>query len=205
MNITLEAVYTRALNSNFAAGRGIALGLSLAGSGLAAVLLPTMLSGEIGSLGWRGGFVGLALLALMVWPVVFFGLHYNKKRAGAVETGVGTGFLAAISSRQFWTVAIFTIAVAAGISGGTVHLVPLLRDSGVPSSKAAAIASLIGFGVIFGRLLMGWAMDRFFAPYVGASVFGLTALGFALLGVEGIPYASLAAVLLGIGLGGEVT
>jgi predicted MFS family arabinose efflux permease len=204
MNITLEAVYTRALNSNFAAGRGIALGLSLAGSGLAAVLLPTMLSGVIGSLGWRGGFVGLALLALMVWPVVFFGLHYNKKGAGAVETGVGTGFLAAISSRQFWTVAIFTIAVAAGISGGTVHLVPLLRDSGVPPSKAAAIASLIGFGVIFGRLLVGWAMDRFFAPYVGASVFGLTALGFALLGVEGVPYASLAAVLLGIGLGGEV-
>jgi hypothetical protein len=118
MNITLEAVYTRALNSNFAAGRGIALGLSLAGSGLAAVLLPTMLSGVIGSLGWRGGFVGLALLALMVWPVVFFGLHYNKKGAGAVETGVGTGFLAAISSRQFWIVAIFTIAVAAGISGG---------------------------------------------------------------------------------------
>ncbi|MGV7241133.1 MFS transporter [Caballeronia sp. M23-90] len=47
--------YSRTINANFNAARGLALGISLAGMGLAAVLLPSLLSVVIRDHGWRAG------------------------------------------------------------------------------------------------------------------------------------------------------
>jgi predicted MFS family arabinose efflux permease len=83
-------------------------------------------------------------------------------------------------------------------------MVPLLRDAGLPLPQAAAIASFIGIGVILGRVLVGWTIDRVFAPYVAATVFVLTAMGCALLILGTSQTTPVAAFAIGFALGAEI-
>jgi MFS family permease len=60
---TTPIVYTRIVNGNFSASRGLALGIVLAGTGIAALVLPPALAAVIGPRGWRSGFMLLAIIA----------------------------------------------------------------------------------------------------------------------------------------------
>lgn len=202
---TTPVVYTRVVNGSFTSSRGFALGLVLAGTGIAALVLPPALAAAIGTSGWRAGFMLLAIAAILAWPFVSVGFRGAE---GAVapqgQRTAGLDRAAALKSRAFWTIAIGFIAVAAAISGLVVHMVPLLRDTGMSLPQAAAIASFIGIGVIIGRVLVGWTIDRMFAPHVAAAVFLLTASGCVLLNLGGAPTAPFAAFLIGFALGAEI-
>ena len=84
-----------------------------------------------------------------------------------------------------------------------VHLVPMLRDAGLDLPAAARVASVTGVGIILGRLLIGWLIDRMFAPLVAAIVFAVAAAGCLLLILGGTSQAPLAALLMGFALGAE--
>jgi len=202
---TTPVVYTRVVNANFDRSRGLALGIVLAGTGIAALVLPPTIAATIGWSGWRAGFILLAIASALAWPLVFFGFRdVEGAEAPRALSAAGTDRTAALKSRVFWTIAIGFIAVATAVSGLVVHLVPLLRDAGMSLPKAAATASFIGIGVIVGRVLVGWTIDRVFAPYVAAMVFLLTATGCALLNLGGAQAAPVAAFLIGFALGAEI-
>lgn len=153
---TTPIVYTRVVNGNFTASRGLALGIVLAGTGISALVLPPVLASQSGSLGWRSGFMVLAVIAAIAWPLVFFGFQGVEGAVRSQKQDVeGVDRAQAIKSRIFWTISIGFIAVATAVSGMVVHMVPLLRDAGLALPQAAAIASLIGVGVILGRVLIG--------------------------------------------------
>ncbi|WP_370205742.1 MFS transporter [Bradyrhizobium diazoefficiens] len=157
---TTPIVYTRVVNANFDRSRGLALGIVLAGTGIAALVLPPTMAAAIGWSGWRAGFLLLAIAAALAWPLVLFGFHgVEGANASRAQNAKGTDRAAALKSRVFWTISIGFIAVATAISGLVVHLVPLLRDAGMSLLQAAAIASFIGVGVILGRILVGGLDD----------------------------------------------
>jgi MFS family permease len=203
---TAPIVYTRVVNGQFAAARGMALGIILAGTGIAAFVLPPFLAVIIGSYGWRNGFVALAVLAVTAWPLVYFGFRGADESAPELTPGTVQGVDRgdAIKSREFWTICLAFLAVGMAISGLVVHMVPLLRDSGLSLPQAARIASLIGVGVIIGRILIGWVIDRVFAPIIAALVFLVTASGCILLNIGGAPTAPVAAFLVGFAFGAEI-
>jgi MFS family permease len=202
---TTPIVYTRVVNANFDRSRGLALGIVLAGTGIAALVLPPTIAATIGWSGWRAGFLLLAIAAALAWPLVLFGFRgVEGAIAPPTQSAQGTDRAAALKSRVFWTISIGFIAVATAISGLVVHVVPLLRDTGMPLPQAAAIASFIGVGVILGRILVGWTIDRVFAPYVAAAVFLFTAMGCVLLNLGGAQTAPLGAFLIGFALGAEI-
>ena len=203
---TSSILYTRAVAGSFHAARGMALGITLAGPGSAAILLPLLMQSVIGAYGWRMGFVTLAILAVTPWPLVYFWL---KPRAGQTHLDVGAevpgmGRREALRTRTFWTLALGFAATAVACSALVVHMVPMLRDAGLTQRHAAQIASLIGIGVVVGRIGIGWLVDRMFAPYVAAAIFIVTAGGCALLMQGGAQQAPQAAFLIGFALGAEV-
>jgi predicted MFS family arabinose efflux permease len=202
---TTPIVYTRVVNGNFSSSRGLALGIVLAGTGIAALVLPPALAATIGASGWRAGFMLLAIASAFAWPLVLLGFRgVEGAEAPRAQHTDGVDRGAALKSRTFWTIAIGFIAVATAISGLVVHMVPLLRDTGMSLPQAAAIAAFIGVGVILGRVLVGWTLDRVFAPHVAAVVFVVTASGCALLNLGGAPTAPFAALLIGFALGAEI-
>ncbi len=201
---TTPILYTRAVAGHFNVARGLALGITLAGPGTAAILLPPLMLHTITQHGWRHGFEVMALLAISPWLLIWAWL--GRVRPGTLAAPAHTGLtrLVALRTRVFWTIVFGFGAVAVACSSLVVHLVPMLRDSGLAAPEAAGIASLIGIGVILGRVGIGWVIDRLFAPYVAAAIFVLTAGGCALLAASGASQAPIAAFLIGFALGAEV-
>ncbi|MBX9604770.1 MAG: MFS transporter [Gammaproteobacteria bacterium] len=203
---TSSILYSRAVAGSFDAARGLALGLTLAGPGTAAILLPLLMTAVIGEWGWRAGFVTLALLAFSPWLPVWRWLQPSVAQAKpGLEAGLeGLTPRAAFASRTFWVLTIGFGATAVACSAVVVHLVPLLRDAGLKPGEAARIAALVGMGVILGRVGIGFLVDRLFAPRVAATIFVITAAGCALLLAAGADAAREAAFLIGFALGAEV-
>lgn len=203
---TSSILYTRAVAGSFEAARGMALGITLAGPGTAAIVLPLLMQSVIAEFGWRMGFMTLAALAFAPWPLVYLWLRPRGGRA-ELDTGAelpGMARREALRTRVFWTLAVGFAATAVACSALVVHMVPMLRDAGLAQAHAARIASLIGMGVVVGRIGIGALIDRLFAPYVAAAIFLVTAAGCALLMSGGAERAPLAAFLIGFALGAEV-
>lgn len=203
---TSSILYTRAVAGSFDAARGLALGILLAGPGTAAIVLPPLMQGILSAHGWRWGFVTLAVIAAAPWPLVWWWLRPLDgagTRAGSA-TLTGMARADALRSAVFWTLSLGFAATAVACAALIVHMVPMLRDAGLEPAAAAKVASLVGIGVLIGRLGIGWLIDRLFAPYVAAAIFVIAASGAALLLFSGPDVAPVAAFLTGFALGAEV-
>ena len=202
---TTPILYTRAVTGHFNAGRGLALGITLTGPGTAAILMPPFMTGIIADYGWRGGFLVLSLLAILPLPLILLAMDKPAADRRGADLGLaGVRPSTAFRTRAFWTIVLGFGAVSIGCSALVVHLVPMLRDAGLAGAEAARVAALVGIGVVVGRLGIGWAIDRFFAPRVAALIFAIAATGCLLLQLGGIPQARMAAFLVGFALGAEV-
>jgi MFS family permease len=80
----------------------------------------------------------------------------------------------------------------------------MLSDRGISTEKAALASSALGIAFLFGRVISGYLLDRFFGPYVAVSFFVGAAFGLALLWIgAGGGAAFLGASLVGLGVGAE--
>lgn len=172
---TLPITWTRVVSTWFDRRRGLALGITLAGTGIAATLAPSYVTSLIAEYGWRNAYAVLALtITVISLPGVYF-LFTERPNPGA-ESGApdesatlsGINLAEALRGYRFWAMGIGLLLVAAGISGLIVSLVPLLVKKGLSASSAAGYAGLIGVNVILGRLLAGYLIDRFWAPMIAA-------------------------------------
>jgi MFS family permease len=179
-------------------------------------LMPQVAALLIDTFGWRLAYVGLAVAVLVVAfpPVVLFlreppGFAARVQRlrepadTGAAVPGVAAG--EALRSWLFWSLAIAFFLDVIAINGTLTHIVPLLTDRGVPRNIATAALSGTGFALIFGRVLSGWCLDRFWGPYVAIVFFVLPMIGIAILisGTGGFaPF--LGAIACGLGIGAEI-
>jgi predicted MFS family arabinose efflux permease len=85
------------------------------------------------------------------------------------------------------------------------NLVPMLLDRGMDTTNAALAASTVGITIIISRVVIGFLLDKFFAPRVGMVCFILSAIGMALLALGAVgPTAFLAAILFGFSIGAEL-
>jgi MFS family permease len=198
--------------------RGLALGVALAGVGLGVAIVPQLATFLISHFGWRAGYVGLAVAILIIaWlPVSIFLREppdfvpeVKRSPVAIADSTAGTvipGMLArdGFKTWHFWsfTLAFFLAIVA--INGTLTQVVALLTDRGISVGLAVSAMSASGIALIFGRILSGWCLDRFWGPYVAVVFFLLPMAGIALLigGGGTVPLAG--AVLCGLGIGADV-
>ena len=84
------------------------------------------------------------------------------------------------------------------------HFVPMLMDAGLDPIAAGRTAGEIGLAVIASRMVVGFLMDRVFAPRVAIVICIVGATGGVALLFGGAPYASVTAIALGLALGAEL-
>lgn len=198
--------FTCAINSAFDRGRGLALGLTLTGMGIAAALGPTFVQWLIGAYGWSAGYLGLAVIVALAVPVVAL-LVKDSVRARTVASPMHRPKAEPrswVTEPAFWTLGVAFFLVALAQSGPIAHLIPMLTDAGVSAAPAARTAGVLGMSVMLGRIATGWALDRIFAPAIAAVVFGLAAFGCLVFGLGAGHSAPAIAALLGFSLGAEV-
>ena len=209
-------VWSSAVTSFFAAGRGFALAVTLCGTSICSVITPPLAAFLIDRVGWRLAFPAIALCwGIVVLPLLllFFTSAADKARTGKAEQQsrpVHTGFFASFRGEaltlRFLQVAIAGFSIALVVVSVALTIVPILSSNGIPRGTAAGIAALLGLSSICGRLTIGLLLDRFSGRHIAAVAVCMPIAGsLVLLGYPGsIPAASLAVVIFGLALGAEL-
>lgn len=197
--------------------RGLALGLTMFGIGLGAVIMPSLAQALIARFGWRTAYsiLGAAVL-LICWPVVACLIKESPEDLGLFVDGTSTkrdsiedvrrGFTAreAWRNRDFWLMACAFTLISASVQGCVVHMAPMLSDRNLGTRAAALGSSAIGAAVMIGRIGTGYLLDRTLSARLASVLFAVSALGIALL-LPGTRIATFpAAFLVGLGLGAEI-
>jgi MFS family permease len=206
---TLAIAWTRAVNGWFDKGRGLALGLALAGSGITGFLLPVFANWAIDQYGWRLAYAILAALPLLIalpLAVLLFRdpPRLEAKSAAALEVPGLTGG-EALKTAQFWIMAAAFFMVSVGVGALIPNMVPILIKDGFNPALAAQVAGLIGLSVIIGRLVAGYLIDRVWAPIIAFVFLIVPALSCVILANPhwGLTYVMIAAALVGLAAGAE--
>ena len=215
---TLPITWTRVVNAWFDEYRGIALGITLAGTGIAATLAPSYVVWLISQTGWRGAYIALATtITIISLPGVYLlfndpvpGMSDRTQRDNSIEIPVvaaaGMTLSKALGGYRFWVMSVALLFVAAGISGLITNFVPLLIDKGLTPAVAGQYAGLIGVSVIFGRLIAGFLIDRFWAPLIAAIFLSTPCVGAMILSADAIApgLIALSAIIIGLAAGAEL-
>lgn len=201
--------FTRAVTAWFERHRGLALGLSLSSTGLAAVLLPMLMTPFVAEQGWRAGYQLMFAIVLLGLPVVWFWIRDNPSLAASSRNSTcgstgNVGARTALRSRRFWLLGTMFLIVALAVSGLIASFIPLLLDRGFSPKSAGSFGAVLGSSIVVGRLVTGFAVDRLFAPRVAALVFIMAGLGCLMLALGGENWIVVTAIALGFAMGAEV-
>ncbi|MDR2856634.1 MAG: MFS transporter [Novosphingobium sp.] len=206
----MPTVWLTPISSLFRSGRGLAVALTLSGSGISTSLVPIVANQFLAHYGWRGAYIGLgAVWAVIVLPLV---LLFFRNAAPAPRTASAAPApsrqqaqapLPGLTARQgFASAKFYKLALAAffSMSAGValiLNLVPVLRSTGLTPETAAGVAGIIGISTITGRIIGGWLMDRMSAGTIAAlSCAGAIALPAVLLVLPGSALAAAAGVAI---------
>lgn len=226
---TSSIAYSRVVAAWFDRRRGQAFGAALAGIGIGGAVLSSVSQFLIDAVGWRGAYAGLGILTLLITlPIVLWKLRDTPSEVGLGLDGreptttatdsVGAsialptpparvGYTATESRRlpRFWWMFGAFLLLAFAIGGVLIPLVPILRARGIDPAQAAAVQGALGLALIVGRAFAGFLMDRYFAPYVAASILIFPIVGVVLLALDASSTTALvAAVCIGLAAGAEL-
>jgi len=192
--------YTRAISAAFQHSRGLALGLTQVGIGLAAAILPPLISMVIANHGWRNGFCALSVLAALGAVPALLGLPGRALLAAQVGN---ESFAMVRVSRLYHLQYLAFCTMAFAFAGMLSHFVPMLREAGMSVQQAGAFAGLIGLSVIVTRIIVGWLADRIEPAWLGCASCVMCGAGCAILAVSGSAMAPVGALALGAAMGAE--
>ena len=206
--------WSRAVNLWFFRKRGLALGITLVGTSLAAMTVPPLTVWAIDQFGWRTAYPIVALLPLLVaLPVglLFFREPTAEERPPELSAAAASGGLAGLTLREamrgyrFWVIFASILLVALAYGGAHVHLPQMLATKGFEPGQAALVMSALGFSILFGRLFTGFLLDHFWAPAVTLPILCMPAISCLLLAGDSLtlPLAFVSALFLGFATGAE--
>ncbi len=198
----------------FDRARGKAMGFAYIGIGLGGAIVAPLAHELTQRLGWHAALQALGILMIVLaLPLALFlkdgpaGAPTAQTPAGATPTPAAP--LVRVSHIfKHWTFPFLLIGsmCSIGAVGGTMQNLKLLLslDKGIGQGEIAGVMSLILGGSIIGRLTMGWLADRFPRKYVMLLIYVIVSIAVPLVyWAPSMTTLHLAALLFGIGLGGD--
>jgi len=204
--------WSRAINLWFYKHRGLALGILLMGTSLAAIVVPKLAVWSIENYGWRSMFAIIAILPLVVaLPLGFFLFREPRtdERPKAISSASGnlTGVTLSVALKdyRFWLIWLSIAIIAVAFGGAFINLPTMLSGRGLEAQTAASVMGVLGIGIFAGRIITGMLLDRFWAGFVAFPLLCLPAIScYILLGDDiAFPMAATAGFLLGFAAGAE--
>jgi MFS family permease len=200
--------------------RGMAIGITFAGTGLGSLLLTPGAEFLITRFDWRTAYLVLAGLAVAVFPFIVIFLRHNQSKMGlqidgeetagspirfSPQTTINWHIRDIIRTPSFWLVLVAAAGAIGPLRMLTVHQLAVMADAGFARLFGATVVGLAGAVTAVAFILFGILSDRFGrrGAYAIGSVCLLLAMG--LLG--SLPrlvwpgWLWLYAVMLGLGEG----
>ena len=154
----------------FGAKRGVAMGMTFAGSSFGGAVMAIVASRAIvwgGS--WRVGYVTLAIpMIVIVIPLVLMVIKTRPDDAPGETVSVSAGADAlpgfelseATRTRSFWMLCAAQFLYATLAAGVGLHFIPYMIGQGYRETFAAGMLSVVFLFTTAGKLVMGFAADR---------------------------------------------
>jgi MFS family permease len=185
----------------------MALAFVMVGAGLGAMILPVVAQSIITRSGWRTAYLALGCIALLLGLPLSW--RYVRERGPIQNPAVrvehsGKTWQQGLQALPFWIIVAVLCVSSISMNGAITQMSALLTDRGITARQAALCASMLGGSSLFGRIVVGWLLDRFFGARVALLVNLVTAAGvFLLARASSFSAGCVAAALIGIGAGGE--
>jgi MFS family permease len=207
-------IWTSAVASSFNRSRGLALAVTLSGAGVALIILPNLARLLVDNLGWRAGFIGLALtmgatVAPLAWLFLRDGPAVRSRPApsapASATAGAGPSAMEAMRSFRFAQLALTVFLFTVGALSFSINLVPILSFIGMSRTSAAAMGAVVGAASMVGRISTGFLLDRFNPNLVGAGTVLTPILGCLcfVLAPGSVPAAVAGTFAIGLAQGAE--
>ncbi|HEY2664216.1 MAG TPA: MFS transporter [Candidatus Binataceae bacterium] len=174
----------------FEAKRGLALGVTMAGTALGGSLMTLVATRAIMLGGWRAGYVALAVpMFVVAIPVVLLIVRTRPAASSTASVSVADGSAnlpglevgEALRGRSFWMICIAQFCFALAVAGGGLHLITYLINVGYTPLNAARVMSTLFLTLAVGKLGYGFFSDRFSGRASLFVALSVTAVGLLLV------------------------
>ncbi len=177
----------------FTAKRGLAMGITFAGTSSGGAVMTFIAAAVILHGGWRMGYVTLAIpMFVIVIPLVLLMIRTRpddaprpageKISVSAMSDSLpGFELSEAIRTRSFWMLCMAQFLFATVAAGAGLHLIPYLIGQGYKEAFAAGMMSVVFLFTTAGKLVLGFASDRISARIALTVNFIGSAIGMILI------------------------
>ena len=216
--------WTAAVSSVFKVGRGLALAITFCGIAIASLGGPLICRWAIDNHGWRAAFVILGLswggVVFLTTAFLFRDARARRSRsmskaeqkaseagdAAATAALPGLTFQETLRSSVFWKLFVAQTVFITLSAGMLIHMIPILIDKGMTSTKAAYVFSAYGIAAIVGKVAAGWLLDRTRGPLAPALIVAFMCVSWIalLVGGDSVLIATVAVGVLGFSGGANL-
>lgn len=162
--------YAKFLALWFKQRRGLTLTAVPLAIALAATIFPRIAQLLLSTYGWRGVYLGLGMIILLIAVPASLMMREPRKIALAEtirqSSSSGASLGEALHTSDFWLISCCLGLVTLCLQGVETHLVAIAGDRGIASDAAIAFFPAISIGTLFGQLSSGYLLDRFDTPRV---------------------------------------
>ena len=147
----------------FTTNRALATGIAVSGIGAGNLAFPPLAAWWIGVFGWRGAYLALAALVLVLALPAAMAVENRRVRPGVTQGGAplpGATLGTALRSQQFWLLYVVAFLICVGFFVPMVHLAPYANDRGYSAAQGVTLVSLLGLGSLVGRFAVAGIADR---------------------------------------------
>ena len=200
--------------------RGMAIGITFAGTGLGSLLLTPGAEFLVSRFDWRTAYLVLAGLVLAAMPLIVIFLRLNPSEMNLEVDGEETAVSSTtiplpisnnwqmrdiIRTPSFWLVLLAAVGAIGPLRMLTVHQLAVMADAGFARLLGATVVGVAGAITAVSFILFGALSDRFGrrGAYVIGSICMLMAMGLlgSLSHLESQGWLWLYALMLGLGEG----
>ena len=186
-----------------------------------AAVFPILLHNLIGSFGWRGAWIALAIMiwSLVTIPAILFvrrtpesvgllpdgdAMRPSGEVAGRQRSDEDWSFREALRTRALWLLMFAATSQSLISTGLTFHHISIMESRGVDAGTAAVVLSSMALSALIGTVVAGFLSDRYPNRFIIAA--GQVLLVMAMLLIINVT-ADWQAVVYGgfLGLGGGLT
>ncbi len=156
--------------------RGMALGLTMGGSGLGALVFVPLINNLLLNVGWRRTYLIMAAIQLVLMlPLAVFVLRSKPEQRGLLPLGYGEGTMPQAANPQdrpgltqreiyrtpaFWVLGLALVFAGISVNGMIANFAPILTALQAPKSVFIGILTTVGIFVMLGKFLTGFIFDK---------------------------------------------
>jgi MFS family permease len=182
---TTSTVYTRLAVQYVKHARGLALAIVASGPAVSGILMAPLLNSYVEEYGWRASYQALAIFAALAGLTVFFLIPRRAPEEREVvvrpKRRAKDDYPAIFRSTAFWI--LFGAMLLCNLPQTIllVQLKLLVLANGISGEGAGVMLTMAPIGMLAGRFVTGFALDRFRPYFVSFVSLALPSLGLFIL------------------------